>query len=413
LYAPVPVWMGRRWQDALPAVRRWEGSDRNGDGFVRIASARRIYLPEPWRRRGYMDVDTFHTVTTCDLAARDFDCTAKAVLGQSSRTFYVSQSAVYVWTGNLGGRGRRAAMVYRMPLDRGAPQAVMAAGNPVDQFSFREDAGRLDVVVRERGGGDGMWRSERTGGDAALLQVPLSAFGDGSGVARAAAYRPLPADGWQFHNRFVGRFLLYGVEGGVSVNVLNVVPVDGGAATRLDLPHAVGRLDAIGGDGVVIGMDGRGSLGFSAIGLGARVRIEDSDFFPHAREGENRSQAFFYRPDPGDAEGTSGMMALPITRELTGGGTKFLGAGSEIAFLSRVRRKLAPAGELVADAANARDDGCLASCVDWYGNARPIFLGDRLFALMGYELVEGSIDGGVVREARRLDFSPAGARVAR
>ena len=35
-----------------------------------------------------------------------------------------------------------------------------------------------------------------------------------------------------------------------------------------------------------------------------------------------------------------------------------------------------------------KDDGCQASCVDWYGNARPIFLPERMLALMGYELVE-------------------------
>jgi len=41
-------------------------------------------------------------------------------------------------------------------------------------------------------------------------------------------------------------------------------------------------------------------------------------------------------------------------------------------------------------------DGCQASCVDWYGNSRPIFVGSRTFALMGYELVEGRVDAGHV-----------------
>jgi hypothetical protein len=34
------------------------------------------------------------------------------------------------------------------------------------------------------------------------------------------------------------------------------------------------------------------------------------------------------------------------------------------------------------------DDECRASCVDWYGNARPLFLRGHVFALLGYELVE-------------------------
>jgi len=59
----------------------------------------------------------------------------------------------------------------------------------------------------------------------------------------------------------------------------------------------------------------------------------------------------------------------------------------------------------------ARDDGCKASCVDWYGNARPIFLGERVFALLGYELVEGRLMDGPwqrerIEERRRVAFMP-------
>ena len=52
------------------------------------------------------------------------------------------------------------------------------------------------------------------------------------------------------------------------------------------------------------------------------------------------------------------------------------------------------------------NDQCRASCVDWYGNARPIFVGDRVFALLGYELVEGRIVEGRMTERRRLNFAP-------
>jgi hypothetical protein len=42
------------------------------------------------------------------------------------------------------------------------------------------------------------------------------------------------------------------------------------------------------------------------------------------------------------------------------------------------------------------DDGipgyeCEVSCVDWYGNSRPIFTDGRIFALSGSELIEGRI----------------------
>ena len=93
-------------------------------------------------------------------------------------------------------------------------------------------------------------------------------------------------------------------------------------------------------------------------------------------------------------------------------GTRFLGNAAAIQFLSRADRRLADAGELASSGVegNPRDDGCVASCVDWYGNARPIFWRGRVFALMGYELVEGAERGGPrgrrVREVARLDFAP-------
>jgi hypothetical protein len=51
--------------------------------------------------------------------------------------------------------------------------------------------------------------------------------------------------------------------------------------------------------------------------------------------------------------------------------------------------------------------------VDWYGNARPLFLGERIFALMGYELVEGRLGGTRagerIEERRRISFAPNAA----
>jgi hypothetical protein len=50
--------------------------------------------------------------------------------------------------------------------------------------------------------------------------------------------------------------------------------------------------------------------------------------------------------------------------------------------------------------------------VDWYGNARPIFARGRTFALLGYEIVEGQVRDGVVREVRRARFQPGAVRTA-
>jgi hypothetical protein len=65
-----------------------------------------------------------------------------------------------------------------------------------------------------------------------------------------------------------------------------------------------------------------------------------------------------------------------------------------------------PLEESGAHEDGVKDDGCKASCVDWYGNARPIFLRGRTFALMGYEIVEGELGYDSITETRRISFAP-------
>lgn len=64
-----------------------------------------------------------------------------------------------------------------------------------------------------------------------------------------------------------------------------------------------------------------------------------------------------------------------------------------------------PLGKLDAHA-DEGNDACRTSCVDWYGNARPLFVDGRIFALLGYELVEGELRGDRIAEKRRIDFRP-------
>ena len=45
---------------------------------------------------------------------------------------------------------------------------------------------------------------------------------------------------------------------------------------------------------------------------------------------------------------------------------------------------------------------CEVSCVDWYGNARPIFIEQMAYALMGTELVEARPAADRIEVLRRL-----------
>ncbi len=410
-YAPVPMpFYGRTPEEMLPAFRRWEDGPEGGS-FRRILPATRIHHAGLDPRQGPY---VLHTVTTCDLAQRELRCDASAVLGPWGRVFYVSPGAVYVWTshpprgpGAQGGNG----MLYRMPLDGSAPGALGVSGNPVDQFSFLEGGdGHLNVLVRSAGSGDGMWGAERSRGEVALLRIPLASFSDGRRSAPSSRYRSLPTpSGGPFQNRFVGDHLLYGTGSGWgrasdhrAGRGVYVVPIRRGVADWVPLEHGVDRIEALGRDAVVVGSGGS-DLHFTSLRLGRRPGVAHRFVQSDAAQGELRSHGFFYRADDGD----SGILGLPV-REAGRPGVVHLREGSaSILLLRNVEGHLTPLGHLHAASGGRLDDACRASCVDWYGNARPLFLRGRILALLGYELVEGVEEPGGIRELRRVDFSPS------
>lgn len=411
-YAPLRY---SRWKPeplAFPGLSHWRGKDLPQE-FNRLLAAERIYRADagldPLR-----DGVTLHTVTRCELATLPMTCTATGVLGPSGREFYVAREAVYVWTQRRS-RGRDeppSASVLRLPLDGGPASALSARGAPVDQFSFLEAGGHLNVLLQSDGRGGGMWGAEQGSGRMALLRVPLADFGDASSAAPRSAYRLLPkVPEGDRQNRYIGNWLVYAgrswdTRGGTPPQAY-ALRIDAGGMPVLSLAPAQGveRIEALGHDAVLVGSRDRDLL-FSSVALSGDVLgIRDSYALEGARQGERRSHGFFYRND-GEREGVIG---LPITRAGGSGGHGFLGApdgNAAVAYLRNDDLRWTALGEL-ASRPEVRDDHCQASCVDWYGNARPIFLGSRVFALMGYELVEGRIDGGRIVERRRIDFTPS------
>ena len=417
-----PLWLPYGTDDllnSLPAMRQWSSDDPKR-GFTRIAGAQHIYIPATLRDSNYLAVDAMHTVTTCDLAKPVLSCDATSVLGPDSRTFYVSGHAVYVWvTGwQVGGDhdARPDSLLYRLPLDGSAPQAIRARGAPEDQFSFREDPnhGVLDVLVRSQGYGDAMWRPEFTEGSVALLQIPLSDFGAGTSEVSRAHYRLLPnpsSNVYAFHNRFVGDYLLYGTGTGWGTpddasSSLIVASTRRDEAAELTLPYGIDRIEAMGNNAVVIGADSK-NLNFTAIELaGSRgPRIGDRYIQPGASQAETRSHGFFFQPEA-MSDDSPGVLGLPIARPARPGYRQLFENSAGMTFLRRTGRRFMPLGEIDAASEGIADDSCVASCVDWYGNARPIFLHGRTFALLGYELIEGSLTETAIRETGRVSFAP-------
>lgn len=415
LYAPLSFGWEADVLDSLPGLRRWSGDD--AAAFKRIAGPRDVFIAPQLRRSEDGEIEALHSVSRCDLTAPELTCEATVVLGPEGRSFYVSAEAVYLWTSE----GWRAwaddakedtpeSSLYRIPLDGSRPQAVLTRGAPMDQFSFREDAdeGVIEVVTYSEGGGDEMWRPEFVEGKPALLRMPLTRFGSGSREAPARDYRFLTeVDAYAGRNRFVGDHLLISTgewgDGG-ETSELTVVPVHGGPIESFAFDEPITRLEVLGRDALAV--SGDDEVAFTTVALDGRPRLLDRYVAQAAGEAESRSHGFFFRPDSRD--GASGLLGLPVQRSIAQPREDDLFySAADMLFLSRGDRKLSPLGQLASRSETAVDDGCIASCVDWYGDARPIFLRDRVFALLGYELVEGRVEGETIREVGRVDFAPS------
>ena len=393
----------------FPAVRKWHRGATPQE-FQRIVAPTHVYRPE--RRLSSTDQLALHTVTVCDLSDNDFKCEATAVLGAPGRVFYVSPEAVYVWTSTWSQYGRRAAessMLYRMPLDGSSPGAIGVSGSPVDQFSFLESEDHyLNVLVRSNSAGDGMWNAEGAAGDVALMRTPLAGFNDGSGNVSSWDYHGLPKPaGYTFQNRFVGDYLLYGTGSGWGApqnnkqSNLYAVRWREGDISPLTLAHGVDRIEALGSDAIVVGTDGS-DLHFTAVRLGDSPAVADEYVRKEASQGELRSHGFFYKPEGRD----NGVLGLPISVPGRPGYHHLFEGSAAILFLRNQSLHFGELGELVAESDKPVDDGCRASCVDWYGNSRPLFVRGRVLALLGYEIVEGTLRDGRMRETRRISYEP-------
>jgi hypothetical protein len=393
----------------FPAVRKWHAGAQPSE-FMRVVPADHIYKPAFG-----LAPQALHTVTTCDLAAKELSCKATSILGPAGRVFYVSSSAVYVWMTEHAWDGEKSTQtsgVVKLPLDGSAPGAVKVSGGPIDQFSFLEEDGHLDVLVRAETNGEGMWGSGFSSGDVAMLRLPLGFFSEGSVESSPRHYTRLEGPkGYGMQNRFVGRHVLYGAQSysyygntDKELEQQKIFAFDyahGKKAVAVPTGHSVDRIEALGSNAIVVGQRGQ-DLHFSSLALKDEPKIASVFVRKSATQAEQRSHGFFYKPETEDA----GLLGLPV---LGAARSNMGGDGDEgqakVLFLKNQALDLTPAGELTSHVQSTHD-ACRASCVDWYGNARPIFLRGRIFGLMGYEIVEGALEGGHVHEVRRVSFAP-------
>lgn len=438
IYTPIHLGaldVDEEWE--WPAVRRWRREEaretpRRGRPIV---DARSIYRPvADWQD------PVIHTVSICrlgtlDPAREDPGCESRGFIGPADQQMYVTPTDAWLWTTsaeddwNVNAQPCRPGFVpapadagrawlFRVPLGHGRIRAAAVRGEPIDQLSMAVIGGRFHALTR--------WRPvscDFTGPiPLAFATLPREAFGGTVREAAPASYTMVPAlDAQGVENRFTDTHLVYGGRTGwssfppedeppVPGRIVALPVADPSAARVLPLPHSVVRAERVGSDVIVTGYRSGEGLDLSILDLSGAPRIASTLRLDGRYESEGRSHAF----NAAIGADGSGLIGLPTVPRIQESGRWVWRSGaSDISYLSLdAAGRLAPAGALVRGPPEAvRGYACEVSCVDWYGNSRPIFTGGRVFALIGTELVEGRVEDGSVRELRRLDLTQTpGAR---
>jgi hypothetical protein len=360
-------------------------------------------------------------------AGDELECRSTAIVGPERREFYVSNDHIYLWlfpgdgdfeqvdcyVSKPGGFDDAApSAIYQIDLASGQPRALFVRGVPNDQLGMEATADDFHALA--------VWVDARCDLPDDLpvrfLSAPLTAFSTRPQALLRHQFTPLPSVGGRgIENRFTAGHLVYGGRGerssyafeGAGSRTGRVVAAPSNmpsAAVMLEAPHEIIRIESIGENAVLTGYSNADALSISVLDLRATPRISDTVHLPHRYESEGRSHAFNFTIG---ADG-AGLMGLPTAQaQWRSGRWVWDSESSDVSFLSLTSTgRLTSLGALLTRR-NAVHGSyrCEVSCIDWYGNTRPIFVNGRVLALSGVELIEGTVENAQIVERRSVNLS--------
>lgn len=386
-----------RWDATLPARRNERGR------FEPTWAPRRVFV-----RAGHV-ARTLQAVTRCDLSRTPVPCTTHGVLEDGYARLFVSGTAAYLWVEDLelisapddeapesawDAYDERvqsvegSALVYRFPHGRSRVAVAAARGSLGSMMHLAELDGHLHALVGWDDGDDQddpTVELDRVESRAALLSFDLRRFGQP--LVRDDVRRlPTEAPGV---GRFLGGHLVYGADAKTVVH-----DVSANETWIGDAEGDVTRVDPLLG-GVLVSVDGEG-VEYLTVELGATPNIREYRRLVGASGSETRTHGFFFLP----SSVGNGTFGVPIVHGASGHSR----GEAAIAFFDLAEFQTTLAGALRSE---GHEVECTASCVDWYGNARPLFWQGGIYALMGSELVEGTRADGRIVESRRVLLDPS------
>jgi hypothetical protein len=377
-----------------------------------------------------------HVMSVCPIdPGVELRCQSRGVIGPYQHEMYVAPDHAYLWltsdTDEMEDAGNDAcprgqktfnlrgvpSVAFRLNVSSGALAAVHTEGWPADQFSMEERPAHFWALVRRPPlECEVVDEAGEYYAPMALLRISNDEFSTRPSKMRSSDMNevPLLKEFWGQQTRFADRQVLYGAtccqRDGANPEELIVVPLRDPSRTRkLTLRHGIDRLELFGDNAVVFGQQNEEALGVSSIKLDGRPHIVDTQLMPGIAESEGRSHAF----NSVAGNDGSGIFGLPTYDNEAARDSGWRDVRTEVRFFTASRDlKLASADQLNGkpeDEVTEAGYECVVSCYDWYGNARPIFFRDRVFALIGAELIEGSVNGGRVAENARVNLTGAPA----
>jgi hypothetical protein len=451
----------RRWlaEDDAREIAEGRADRRERDERGEVAGPPLLDAARIYRPVADTDDPVIHTVSVCPLdstaSGAALICRTTAFAGPNPVQWYVTNTDVFLWAAaepdyrnveecRPGANSALAdfapAYLYRVPVSGARPDLIAARGAPPDQFAMQSDGTSFQALLRMEPANC----EQRYDAPPRLnfFSVPLARLGPTLAAAPDSAFTDLPStSGRWVVSRFTDRYLVYGglsqYRGGFPdlddysedyrrqvLDMLRprpayLVPVARPSAVRpIDIGHTVIRAERVADDIVLTGYRDRGGLIVTLIDLDGRPGIASSLRLAGRYESEGRSHAFNSLIEPDG----SGLMGLPTVPRIADSNREYWRSrASDLSFLA-----VDSDGQLEAIGAlerrfdyvegydeargGADEDGvpgyqCEVSCIDWYGNSRPIFTDGRIFALSGTELIEGRVERGRIREVQRLNIA--------
>jgi len=403
------------WSAGLPAIRRLFPASKAEDSQSLVTPRDVFAFPND----SLVGSTPFlNSVTVCDVTSPAFSCAARVIIGPRKDDFHVSPTAAYIWA--HGGDhpdvvrpNEGAVTLFRVPLSGHAPQAVRLNGGPFNALSLTEDA---HGTLRLFASGDSRYgpRTQVAGGTrevAALLTLQSTDFGDGTRDAPASAHRTLPLDeGVEVRSQFIGPWLFYAVGGDYfrhasPTTTLFAVRTDSGLLRRIKLPYYVERIAPVDSDAIVIASAASDSLYFLRIDPSSTSPRRGHFMIANPSRQEYEGEKLFYCRCGSDR----GLLAIPGSGYPRSDSTHWVEGSTKVVFVRASSRGLMRVGSLAITPGTPEQDSLEVQSGwfdDWYGNARGIFVGERIFALIGYELIEARMMDGRLVERQRIGFMP-------